>query len=383
MYTSKSPPPVRLLLAVLALLAFGAASLHAEDVIVTSCTDGSGTLRSCPPSCLIGLGSTTTTSPYSTATPAGVAPRKAAFAIVSTASWEIEPTLSQTGIGYKVYVSKGTTGSCPSDLIVNFTAVSGCGLADTNGAAQTSVTTLAMARGTVAAGPYGINLWIPVCIITNQVTNPRIKIAFTSCGSALASANRWYMDEVRFESLDPCAGVASQPTVTGPLAAGSNYVIVTGVAIKATNITVYANLSTQIAVTNKANGFGSSVVRVDLPSPTVLNRGDTITATIIATNSVGGTCPSTPAVSGPIVGSGGPKMIISLGCQHNASLTGPIGTATSSPGPDTLYWVTATGTASGLSATAPVGGFEVFPSECWQTLTFNWQTDPCLNWFGD
>lgn len=384
MHKSKFPPLLSLLLAVLALLAFGSVSVWAEDVIVTATVNSSGTLNGSPPSTLNGLGTTTTSSTYSSAVPAGISPRKTAFATVSTATWEIEPTLSQTGIGYKVYVSKGTTGSSPADLIVNFTTVSGCGLADTNGVAQTSINTLAMARGTVTAGQFGsINEWQPICIITNTVTNPRIKIAFTSCGTTLASANRWYMDEVRFQSLDPCAGVAAQPTVTGPLAAGSNYVIVTSVAAKATNITVYANLSTQIASTNQAGGFGSSAVRVNLPSPTVLNRGDTITATIIATNSAGGACNSTPASSGPIVGSGGPRMIISLGCQKNNSLTGPIGTPTPSPGTDTLYWVKATGTANGLSATAPVGGYEVFPSECWQTLTFNWQTDPCLGWFGN
>jgi len=381
MYKSKSPPLLSLLLAVLVLLAFGAVSLQAEDVIVTGTTDGSGTLRGCPPSCLIGLGTTTTSSTYSTATPAGISPRKTAFAMVSTATWEIEPTVTTTGGSYRVYVSKGTTASCPTDLVVNFTAVSGCSLYDTNGVAQTSVNTLAMARGTVAAGPYAINTWIPVCIITNTVTNPRIKIAFTSCGSALASANRWYMDEVRFESMDPCAGVATQPTVTGPLAAGSNYVVVVGVAPKATNITVYANLTTPIAVTNQANGFGSSSVKVWLDSPNLLNRSDVITATIIATNSLGGACASTPAESGPIVGSGGPKMIISLGCMKNSTLTGPIGTPTGGGG-EQLYWVKATGTANGLSATAPVGGWEVLPSECWQTLTFNWATDPCLNWLG-
>jgi hypothetical protein len=376
MYKFKSPPLVTLLLAVLALLAFGAVSLHAEDVIVTGTIDGSGTLRSCPPSCPANLGTTVTSSSYSTAVPAGVSPRKTVICMSNAGTWEVEPTVASTGGGYKVYVTKGTTGSCPADLLINITNISGCTLYDTNGVAQTSIITPYFQRAF-------LNNWYFVGIISNTMTNPRIGFSYNYSASPLASANRWYMDEVRFESMDPCAGVATQPTVTGPLAAGSNYVIVTSVAAKATNITVYANLTTPIAVTNKATGFGSSSVKVWLDTGLQLNRGDTITATVIATNSLGGACDSPVPISGPVVGSGGPKMIISLGVQKNGTLTGPIGTATPSPGTDLLYWVKATGTASGLSGTAPVGGYEVVPSECWQTLTFNWQTDPCIGWLGN
>ena len=375
MYKSTSPPLVTLFLAVLALVAIGAASLHADDVPITATVDASGTLNSSPPSTLANLGTTTTSATYSTAIPAGIAPRKSAFAIQTSATWDLQPTLANTG-GYKVYVSKGTTASCPTTITVDVTAVSGCALYDTNGNAATTVNT-----------PYFqsafLNNWYPVCIITNTANNPQIHFAFHSGSATLSSSSRWYMDEVRFQSLDPCAGVASQPGVTGPLAAGSNYVVVTSVVTNATNITVYANLTTPIGSTNKANAFGSASVKVWLDPGNTLNRGDTITATVIATNSAGNACTSAAALSGPIVGSGGPKMIISLGCQKNTALTGPIGTATPSPGTDTLYWVKATGTANGGSATAPVGGYEVLPSECWQTLTFNWQTDPCLAWLGD
>ncbi len=226
--------------------------------------------------------------------------------IVTTATWEVEPTLANVNgpWPYKVYVAKGTTGSCPTDIVVRITAVSGCTLADTNDVGQTSIDTPYFQR-------QFLNNWYAVCIISNTAANPRIKFEWVSGGF-----NRWYMDAVRFEYMDPCAGVAPQPGVTGPLAAGSNYVMVTSVAAAATNITVYANLSTPIAVTNKADGFGSSTVKVWLTSPNLLNKGDTITASILATNSLGDVCASTPAVSGPIVGSGGPKMIISLGCSE-------------------------------------------------------------------
>jgi len=310
--------------------------------------------------------------------PAGIAPRKSIYTTVTTANWEVEPTAGNPSAlatdnnpGYKVYVTKGTTGSCPSDLVMRITAVSGCALYDTNGVAQTQIDTPYFAR-------QFLNKWYFACIISNTVANPRIRFERVAGGTG-----RSYFDEVRFERMDPCAGVALQPGVTGPLAAGSNYVMVTGIVPAATNITVYANLLTPIAVSNNAAGFGSSTVKIWLDGPNLLNKGETITATIIATNSLGLPCNSAAAASGPIVGSGGPKMVISLGCQKNSTLTGPIGTPTPSPGTDTLYWVKATGTASGLSATAPVGGWEIIPGQCWQTISFSWQADPCRAWLGN
>ncbi len=365
MRNSPSTALARLLSALLVLLALGAVSLRAEDVIVTATLDSNGTLTACPPSCCASLGTTTTSATYSTATPAGVAPRKSRFGTTSTATWEVEPTLLQTGIGYKVYVSKGTTGTCPTDILVDVTAVSGCGLADTNGVARTFIRTPYFQRAF-------LNQWYAVAIITNTVTNPRIKFAYAS-----GSFDRWYMDEVRFESLDPCSGVAPQPGITGPLAAGQTYVKVTGVVLGATNVTVYANQTNQIGSTNFAAGFAAGTLTVPT---TPLVKGDSITATQIKLNPAGDPCSSPPPTSGPVVGGGAnPKLILSLGCQKNNSLTGPIGTPTPSPGTDTLYWVKATDTAAGLSATAPVGGWEVTPGTCWQTLYFNW-TDPCLNW---
>ncbi|HOX58737.1 MAG TPA: PA14 domain-containing protein [Candidatus Paceibacterota bacterium] len=379
MHKTKSPPLLGLLLAVLALLAFGAVSLHAEDVVITATTDLGGTLRSCPPSC---ASAATTSSTYSTAQPAGVAPRKSIYTTAANANWEVQPTAGNPSAlatdnnpGYRVYVTKGTTGSCPADLVVRVTAVSGCTLYDTNGVAQTQIDTPYLAQ------PY-LNQWYPVAIISNTVANPRIRFERVAGGTG-----RTYFDEVRFQRIEPCAGVATQPGITGPLADGSNYVTVTGIKLTATNITVYANQNTVIASTNNAAGFSPSGadarVVVALNPGVLLQRGQLITASQLVLNPEGIPCQGTQPPSGPGVGSGGPKMVISLGCQKNLNLAGPIGTATPSPGTDTLYWVKADQTAGNLSATAPVGGWELTPNGCWQTISFNWQTDPCRAWLGN
>jgi hypothetical protein len=371
MHTSLSLPPAGLLLAVLALLAFGAASLRAEEVIVTSTLDSSGTTNSCPPSCCENLGTTTTSATYSSATPAGIAPRKTRFGISSLATWAVTPTLACTAATYKVYVSKGTTASCPSDIHVKIVATSGCTLYDTNGvAAPLGIGTPAFQKNA------SVNVWTPVFMISNSSPTPTITFSWASGGF-----DRWYMDEVRFEGLCcPCCGVVPPVGITGPLAAGQTNVNATAVSFGATNVTVYANRTIIIGVTNYPPGFAAGTVTV----PTIpLVKGDIITATQTKLSAAGVPCTSDQPLSGPIVGSGSPKLILSLGCQKSTSLTGPIGTPTPNPGTDTLYWVKATGTVFGLPGSPPLGGWEVTPSQCWQTLYFDWQTDPCRAWLGN
>src|SRR5262249_23653920 len=49
-------------------------------------------------------------------------------------------------------------------------------------------------------------------------------------------------------------------------------------------------------------------------------------------------------------------------------------------GAGTGYWLKATGTFGGASATAPVGGAQLNPDACWQTVTFQWGVDPGRDW---
>jgi hypothetical protein len=186
---SLSPSLAGLLLAVLALLASGTVSLHAEDVIVTGCV-GAG-LNTCEPSCPADLGTGTLSSTASTATPAGADRSRTMFSVTTNATWRVTPTLGIGSGAYRVYVSQGSTSSCPTDIHVKIVATSGCLLYDTNGvAAPSGVDTPAFQQNA------SLNVWTPVAIITNSSRTPAITFSWASGG-----CSRWYMDEVRFENL--------------------------------------------------------------------------------------------------------------------------------------------------------------------------------------
>jgi hypothetical protein len=199
--TPQSPcaPLVRLLLAVLVPLNFGTSSLRAEDVIVTGCVGS--TFNTCEPSCAANLGTTMLYSRYSTAIPSGANRSVTMFGITTNATWSVTPTLGSTPGVYRVYVTKGTTYNCPTDIIVKLVATSGCSLADTNYAAQPEVETSAFQQDA------SLNVWTPVAIITNSSAKPTITFSWSSGGYS-----RWYMDEVRFENLS--AGPATPARIT-------------------------------------------------------------------------------------------------------------------------------------------------------------------------
>lgn len=182
--------PDALALAAFTLLAFSPASLWAEDVIVTSCIGAA--YNTCEPSCPANLGPPANYlhTSASAAVPAGAPRSKTVFGVTNSATWSVTPTLSNTQNAYRVYVSKGTTYNCPTDIVVRVVATSGCTLADTNYTPQTEVETSAFQRDA------SLNIWTPVAIITNSSAKPTITFSWASGGYA-----RWYMDEVRFESL--------------------------------------------------------------------------------------------------------------------------------------------------------------------------------------
>ena len=137
MKQTKSPSIVGLLLSELALLTFGATLLHSEDVIVTGCIDNH--FNGCAPSCPANLGTTELYPRFSTADPAGADRSMTMFGITNTATWAVTPTLgSSTGV-YRVYVSQGTTNTCPTDLVVKLVATSDCTLATTNYEGRTEI----------------------------------------------------------------------------------------------------------------------------------------------------------------------------------------------------------------------------------------------------
>ena len=194
-----SPPACGPLLAAVALFTFINNSLHAEDVIVTGCVGSS--FNTCPPSCPDSLGTTVLLSSASEAIPAGAPRGKAMFGITNTAAWAVTPTLGTNPGAYRVYVSKGSTYNCPTDIVVKLVATSGCTLADTNYVAQSAIETPAFQRDA------SLNVWTPVAVITNTTTTPTIIFSWASGGYS-----RWYMDEVRFENL--AVGTATPARIT-------------------------------------------------------------------------------------------------------------------------------------------------------------------------
>ena len=135
------------------------------------------------------------------------------FGITTNATWSVAPTLGSTQGTYRVYVSKGTTNSCPTDIVVKIVATRDCTLADTNHVAQTEIETSAFQRDA------SLNVWTPVAVITNSSAKPMITFSWASGGYS-----RWYMDEVRFERL--LSGTATPARITQIL--GGNPVTISG-----------------------------------------------------------------------------------------------------------------------------------------------------------
>ncbi len=80
-------------------------------------------------------------------------------------------------------------------------ATSGCSLADTNYAARSEIDTVAFQQYA------SLNVWTPVAVISNFSKTPTITFSYASGGYS-----RWYMDEVRFESL--AAATATPARIT-------------------------------------------------------------------------------------------------------------------------------------------------------------------------
>ncbi len=354
------------------------AAVRAQNVYVMSYQNNTATTGVTPcvdqgPSCHTGtsfslFGSTAIATP----TPAPpVTARRTVYHYSEDGTWSVRPgdytaydpvnnyytaPLDYPAV-YKIYVAKNNTSASPN-LIVNVTVDQGS-LADTNGVGMSVVPTPAFNSSTPQ------NTWNFVAYLTNVVPNPIVTFTYAS-GTVNNSGNRWYTDVVRFEKLDPCTGVAPQPAINGPLAAGQSFVNVTNIAPGATNVTVYAN-SVPIGQTNDPAGLppGQIAVPTDVP----LNAGDSITARQTATNSLGGACVSDPSVPVPVGGGANPTVEVCLALWQSSLFAGPVGADTTA-NLTNLYFLKASGLSSGFN-TAPIGGAELSPGICWQTVTFS------------
>lgn len=368
---------------------------QAEDVFVTSYKGAttSADAMSCPPSCRSAQNvSTSGSSASSSCTPAPYLPasdRRLIYGLNITNSagdplfWSVQPldasyTSSSSGKTYnftslqhvpgvyKIYVTRGSgTTTHSTNLTLKMTVDSGQ-LADTNGVGGSQVI-FPFTRSSA------VNSWIPVGYITNNTASPVVTFTYNS-GNIDNSNNRWNMDAVYFQYIDACAPngvpVAPQVTVAGPLAAGQNFVNVSGVTAGATNISVFANGGI-IGTTNFAAGFPAGIVTV---STTALIKNDDITASQTVSN-----CTSSLPGAGIDVGGGAnPSISVMMSCSRNATLTGPAGANGSLAASGFPYVVGADHVASGFNS-APLPGTVLQPGTCWQTATFTPSTDSAID----
>jgi len=367
----------------LALLALSTPPLLAEDVFITAYKGAAQTSDITPaPYCTYGgpAGgvSASGSSSFSSANPQpGISPRRSRFGTLAGASWSVQPgdnatygfsSLQSPGV-YRIYVTMPTSGTTPGDIVVNITATGG-DLADTNGAPQTSIPT-SLFRTTSPA----INNWIAIAYITNNTPNPVITFTHASGGF-----NRFYMDAIRFENLNPCTGVAPTVLAAGPLAAGQSFVNISGVAAGATNVTVYeiaGGTTNQIGISNLTSGFSAGTLAVNT---TPLNQGVTIVATQIKTNTANGLpCLSQYPGTGPLVGGGAnPPVRVLLECWSNSAYAGPIGANSAPPPTGAPFFLSASNFIAGFG-TAPKGGRGLDADQCWQTVSFSVPEDPAID----
>jgi len=360
-------PMTKKLVSVVALAAVGALPLLAENVYVMSYQSTSTSeWTPCPPSCFSSTSySLFGSSAISTVNnpPPPVTARRSVYIYSQDGGWSVQPgdytafdpfnnyytAPLQTNEVYKVYVTRGITHS--PDIVASMTVDYGS-LSDTNGVGMAAVPTDAFNQNTP------INTWNFVGYLTNVVPNPIVTFSYVS-GTVNNSGNRWYTDVVRFERLDPCVGVADPPVINGPLASGQNFVNVAGVVAGATNITVFG-YGSEIGQTNYAAGFAAGQVAV---ATTELYLYETITATQTKNG-----CVSDPSASVPVGGGANPTVEVCLGLWQSTAFTGPVGASTTANLTNS-YYLKASGLVSGYN-TAPTGGAELNPNQCWQTVTF-------------
>ncbi len=207
---SLSLPPAGLLLALLALPAFGPVLLHAEDVYVTTYVAGGA--NTCGPSCPYGFVTTIPVPNSSIACP--VIRTHCLSGSSSNATWKVTPTLANSHGTYTISVTKCSADDCSPDIIVSMTTTGGA-LADANGTAQTTVPTTAFQK------TNSVNSWTLVGYITNNTNQPDVTFTYAS-----GNISRFFMDAVRFQSVDVFTNPATPARITQIL--HTNMVIIAG-----------------------------------------------------------------------------------------------------------------------------------------------------------
>lgn len=261
----------------------------------------------------------------------------------------LSPSLAFTGAVYRIdHTYSSTAGNCSSNIVVGLTNISGCTLSATN---------TTVFQSTYGASP---NSWSTIGYLTNNSdsSNPQIGLYFVG-GWVNAGVNqRMEIDTFKFSLNQPCLTIAS-PSVTGPLAANTPKVTVTGVATNATKVTVYQNSGsgmTSIGTTNLSSPGATVVVNV---------AGLVAGAQVGATQTIGGQEGCVPT-AGTLVGVGPNSSVsVALSIRGNPNLAGPVWTI----GGGTNSNVYFLGASTLQNGGAPADAMIVYPSNNWQTIT--------------
>jgi len=274
----------------------------------------------------------------------------AAFITDTNAGVILTPTLGVAGGTYQIdYNFNSLAGNTSTNIVMS--------VACTNGGALSFTNTDKFKR--IYGNPA--NQWRLMGYLTNNVgsTTPTIVFRYESgTVSGSSPGNRLLFDSWRFTLVQPCLSVGVVG-VTGPLSADTSTVAVTGVSASATNINVYQDSGAGMVL------IGSKPSGVTESNNTVTVSGLVKGAQVAATQTINGQEGCVPT-AGTIVGGGAnPRVRMALSIRETTS-TGPIG----SPGVTTntaIHFLGATTVVGG----SPGDGLVVYPSNDWQTVTFD------------
>lgn len=262
----------------------------------------------------------------------------------------LTPTLGVPGAVYQVeHTFSSTAGNTSGDGIVRMSNAAACTLSWT--------TTDKFQRQYGAPSPQ---TWKLLGYLTNAPgsATPTIEVYLVSGTNFNSASARFPVDVFKFTLAEPCLGVPTV-SVTGPLATNLTQVVVTGVSASATNVTVYQDSGAGMVM------IGKKISGVVVSNNTVTVTGLVKNARVAATQTINGQEGCTPT-SGILVGGGANPAVRLVLSLRETSSTGPVGSAGSTTNAN-IHFLGATATTGG----APVDGLVIYPSNTWQTVTFD------------
>ncbi len=266
----------------------------------------------------------------------------------------INPVLGVVGGVYRLYhVYSSAAGNVSTNVILGVTNTANCDLS------FTSTDKFQRQYGTAVGG---VNPYQFLGYVTNSPgTNSPIITFYFKDGIVNAGASqRLLVDTFRFVLNDPCLDIP-KASVTGPLAASLNTVVVSGVDAAATAVTVYQDSGAgMLPVGTLSSGVVAGANSVPVSG---LVKG----AQVAATQTIGGQEGCTPTAGVLVGGGANPRLRVVLSVRETTS-TGPVGTSGSTTGIGAnIHFLGATTRISGAPGDGPV----LNPNSAWQTLTFD------------